>query len=533
MPINPNEVQWESGPQIDPSRIVWDDEQPRKVPVFDLEESITGEPSKETLQMFEPQKEGKKKGPSYAESVTSGAIRGYDVSYGTGERLEPKPSIIDTFFKDAYSGRLPEGIGPFQEPLEDFLERAKPDYSLSLIPGITPMGKEQEKALQKKHPNLAALAFTAKSLILPGVSDKLASPQIMEEFLNKKPEEQSEEIASLAATYMLFGGAVKGAGKLVRGAMKRYPKFSEWANRDFKEWYRLLTNRERGVVNHVINTIGDEPFKAVHLSPEQLKFLKKNPLFAEALAKREQVRKGVSEILKRQEKVAKTKRLKKSEQERYSLEIAAKLKKKLETGERIGLQPSLVTELKKAAEQRVLPSPERGFELKGKPRPQPIPFGPKPVTKLRKPPVPKPRETEVTYKPKLSAGGKPYKTRESAQRIIDRQGLTAYEVVKRGEGFALQKKGRKIVTGERVKLLAPKKAPGEVLTEKLKEVAIPKLDSNKAIRELGETATPKQIAELKRLESLKIKTLRVRILGKLFKLKNLDLKDRKFPRLNL
>ena len=70
----------------------------------------------------------------------------------------------------------------------------------------------------------------------------------------------------------------------------------------------------------------------------------------------------------------------------------------------------------------------------------------KPKTKLRKTPVSKPYEADVSYKPILSKSGKPFKSMAWANRVLKSKGLnpTEYTIVEHGDGFAIQRFGRKI-----------------------------------------------------------------------------------------
>ena len=77
--------------------------------------------------------------------------------------------------------------------------------------------------------------------------------------------------------------------------------------------------------------------------------------------------------------------------------------------------------------------PGQGFELK-------------PTTKLKKPPISKPYEADVTYKPIVSKSGKPFKSMARANRVLKNKGLspTEYTIIEHEGGYAIQRFGRKI-----------------------------------------------------------------------------------------
>lgn len=120
------------------------------------------------------------------------------------------------------------------------------------------MSPAEEKAMRAKHPNLMAARYAAASLLLPGVSEKLASPEELEKFTSKSKAEQQQEILGLAAGYAIFGGAMKGATALLGAAVKRYPilaakdwwsgLFGDKAGKYGSNWLRKMTNKERGLV---------------------------------------------------------------------------------------------------------------------------------------------------------------------------------------------------------------------------------------------------------------------------------------------
>lgn len=110
------------------------------------------------------------------------------------------------------------------------------------------MTPEQERELQQKYPDAMAVRYAGLDLLLPGVMGKIVSPSELEEFTQKTPKEQKEEILGLAASYAAFGGAIKGPGKaLVEGAIKRFPILAKDIIHFVPNWFRRLTNRERGV----------------------------------------------------------------------------------------------------------------------------------------------------------------------------------------------------------------------------------------------------------------------------------------------
>ncbi len=148
-----------------------------------------------------------------------------------------KPAIQTA--KGMLYGELPEGLGYLQKPAE-----ATVDYLGQFF--MTP---EEEQAMQAKHPTLMATRFAAASLLLPGISEKFASPTEMAKFVKKSPQEQRVEITGLAATYAAFGAATKGAAALAKKAAERYPWLAEPIGKLLKDstWYRKATIKQRGL----------------------------------------------------------------------------------------------------------------------------------------------------------------------------------------------------------------------------------------------------------------------------------------------
>ncbi|KKL54614.1 hypothetical protein LCGC14_2263640, partial [marine sediment metagenome] len=112
------------------------------------------------------------------------------------------------------------------------------------------MTAAEEKSMRAKHPNLMALRYSAASLLLPGVSEKFASPMELEAFTKKSTEDQRLEILGLTAGYAAFGAAGKGAQALLGLAAKKFPSLTKPIAQLFKDsnWFRRMTNRERGLV---------------------------------------------------------------------------------------------------------------------------------------------------------------------------------------------------------------------------------------------------------------------------------------------
>ncbi len=112
------------------------------------------------------------------------------------------------------------------------------------------MTAAEEKSMRAKHPNLMALRYSAASLLLPGVSEKFASPMELEAFTKKSTEDQRLEILGLTAGYAAFGSAGKGAQALLGLAAKKFPSLTKPIAQLFKDsiWFRRMTNRERGLV---------------------------------------------------------------------------------------------------------------------------------------------------------------------------------------------------------------------------------------------------------------------------------------------
>ena len=114
-----------------------------------------------------------------------------------------EPQALDAVGKTVggmFTGVLPKGLGALQKPLD-----VATDYWGDK--GMTP---EEEKELQVKHPNLMAARYAGASLLLPGVSEKFASPEDMESFIDQAPEEQRLQILGLSASYMAFWRCFKG-----------------------------------------------------------------------------------------------------------------------------------------------------------------------------------------------------------------------------------------------------------------------------------------------------------------------------------
>jgi len=116
-----------------------------------------------------------------------------------------KPSlIVKPAFQTAkgmlYGEGLPEGLGYLQKPLETAV-----DYWGKFF-----MSSKEEQSLMAKHPNLMAARYAAASVLLPGISEKFASPTEMKKFLKKSPEEQRYEITGLAAGYAAVCTVTKG-----------------------------------------------------------------------------------------------------------------------------------------------------------------------------------------------------------------------------------------------------------------------------------------------------------------------------------
>ena len=117
-------------------------------------------------------------------------------------------------------------------------------------------------------------------------------------------------------------------------------------------------------------------------------------------------------------------------------------------------------------EEHLALPPGQGFELK-------------PTTKLRKPPVAKPYEAEVTYKPIVSKSGKPFRSMAWANRVLKSKGLspTEYTIIEHEGGYAIQRFGRKI-----------KPAPTPEKTEvALEEVGVKEITPEQIAKELGIT----------------------------------------------
>lgn len=121
-----------------------------------------------------------------------------------GDRADDIPQMIS----DAVSGNLPEGAGALQKPVEEAIS----SWSKYMM---TPEEEQQEA---KRYPNLMAARYAAASLLLPGVSEKLASPTDLAEFQALSPEDQRNSLLGLTGGYMIgaaIGGAISGGAKLL------------------------------------------------------------------------------------------------------------------------------------------------------------------------------------------------------------------------------------------------------------------------------------------------------------------------------
>ena len=125
----------------------------------------------------------------------------------------------------------------------------------------------------------------------------------------------------------------------------------------------------------------------------------------------------------------------------------------------------------------------------------------KPETKLRKPPIPKSYEADISYKPILSKSGKPFKSMAWANRVLKSKGLdpTQYTIIEYGKGFAIQRFGRKVKS----EMPAPTEPKTDVVPEPVVEKPIvPDFKSTQEAYAFGEKATPEQAKELLRLRKV-------------------------------
>jgi len=157
-----------------------------------------------------------------------------------------------------YGEGLPKGLGALQKPTEVAVDWLTEDM-------MTP---EEEKELQVKYPNLMSARYAAASLLLPGVAEKIASPQEMEEWTKKPAELQRAGITGLAAQYAAFGALTRGAGEGAAYLAAKYPALTKKPLKALTEstWWRRLTIRERGVA---VQTAAQR--KAAGLSDAELK----------------------------------------------------------------------------------------------------------------------------------------------------------------------------------------------------------------------------------------------------------------------
>ena len=188
-------------------------------------------------------------------------------------QAKPGPSgIIKPAMQTAkgmlYGEGLPEGLGYLQKPLETAV-----DYWGKYFTTL-----DEEERLRAKHPNLMAMRYAAGSLLLPGVSEKFASPEEMKRFTNQPPELQRVELAGIAAGYALFGAAGHGAKALAIKAAERFPWLAQPIGKALKDstWYNRLTNRERGLVVQGVDSMKQAGLKDAQI----LKTLKKQDVKA-------------------------------------------------------------------------------------------------------------------------------------------------------------------------------------------------------------------------------------------------------------
>ena len=168
---------------------------------------------------------------------------------------------IDTAPPELPAGSPIPGLAELIPELADMPPeiRAKHPFALGEIAvdywGRFLMTPEDEAAMQAEYPNAMAARYAAASLLLPGVSEKFASPIEMEKFKNLSTQEQKEEIVGLAAGYAVFGAGAHGARALALSAVKTYPILSKSIGQLFQEsnWLRRMTNRERGLVLQTID----------------------------------------------------------------------------------------------------------------------------------------------------------------------------------------------------------------------------------------------------------------------------------------
>ena len=477
---------------------------------FDLEESITGEPQEGLYEGFI--KPTAKAIPRVvgATAASLALLPGAGVRAGIDllPRISEEPYIKPQ--EDPRHYGIPEGA---EEPISTITGKpvpTTPDYE-----GLIPAPLFESGSLERAGKTLEDVAsFPAKELI--------KTPEEMKGLENialvMKPIEMAGEgwrqigkltgvpyaepiLGSIGEASALFG--IPAAIKMIKTSTP----------------YRMLTIKERGVVDHVINQIKNKPLEKVNLTKEQISALKTNPAFMDAVSKRWEAREGIADILKAQ--MAESELMPKAlpparergKGEAYSPEMAEEILKgkqaKLPPGQGFELKPSGAREpysAKLAAEMlskkglKQLPAGQ-GFELRGKAEPYSpelaaqlkqklLPAGETKVgegftakdflkTKLRKAPEPKPVETQVEYKPLLSKGKVPFKTMESANQSLKKRGLsqTDHTVIEYKDGFAIQKFGRKIKAG-----IEP--TPEQALKAKLKEVAPKKAE---AVKEQGKT----------------------------------------------
>ena len=129
---------------------------------------------------------------------------------------------------------LPEGIGYPQKPVEKVIDFLDPYL-------MTP---EDEKRMSAKYPNLMAARYASASLLLPGISEKIASPTELEEFVKLPPELQRVEIATLAGEYAAFGAVAKGVVPAI--GKKLIATFPWLTNRSIVDVFRGIKSGEIG-----------------------------------------------------------------------------------------------------------------------------------------------------------------------------------------------------------------------------------------------------------------------------------------------
>ena len=237
MQINPNEITWDAKPaKLNPNNIVWDDD------ITWDDQAPVSEPS-----MIDKGKELIGQGVDYAKGlIQQPADQSLQIDdaniIGTpipeGAKQLPSMIAVGKMMKDLYTGKpLPKGAGYLQKPMGWMADTLDKVWTV-----------EDEKKFRAKHPNLAAGAYALSSVILPGVGEKVYSPEEREKFAKKSKPEQELEILGLTASYVAFGAAAKLGREGLMALGKKFPVLTKPIGEAIMKsaWFKRLNIKMRG-----------------------------------------------------------------------------------------------------------------------------------------------------------------------------------------------------------------------------------------------------------------------------------------------